>query len=67
MRRKTATKKELNELKKEIKSTQDKLDDAIMYFNRENNEKDEKLIEKYKKELKNLQEKKEEIEQQIIA
>lgn len=66
MKRKSPTKKELAELKKEIKQTQDKLDDAIMYFNRNNNEEDERLIEKYKKEVKKLNDKKIELEEELI-
>jgi uncharacterized protein YecE (DUF72 family) len=66
MKIKSSTKKELNELKKEIKQTQDKLDDAIMYFNRNNNEEDERLIEKYKKEVKKLNDKKIELEEQLF-
>jgi uncharacterized protein YecE (DUF72 family) len=57
--------KDLKELNKKIKETQEKLDESIFYFNRKNNPTDEQMIARYRRELVSLNEQKEEIQNKI--
>ena len=65
MRSKSQVQKELVKIKKEIKETQDYLDELIVDFNRKNLPEDEVLIKKARKQVEKLISKKKDIESEL--